>query len=238
MMSNLKKYTLDFIVVFLGISVSFGLNNLNEKREDRISENNYYENLLEDARQDLLNLESQIMVCEYRLNASNEILILVQNNSSIQEIVTNSFKAVREMSNHFKPIDATYEDLKSSGNLKLIQGNSLKVKILNYYSSLKGITETISNGSQFATNVFAKKDNFKKAGWFHIDLVRKSIDSTKVDFEKFNLNQANRKAFDEQMISDAALYTFINARLISLYKKIIPDVKKHIKILEKKLNSH
>ena len=62
----------------------------------------YYENLLEDARQDLLNLESQIMVCEYRLNASNEILILVQNNSSIQEIVTNSFKAVREMSNHFK----------------------------------------------------------------------------------------------------------------------------------------
>ena len=40
------------------------------------------------------------------------------------------------------------------------------------------------------------------------------------------------------MISDAALYTFINARLISLYKKIIPDVKKHIKILEKKLNSH
>ena len=78
MMSNLKKYTLDFIVVFLGISVSFGLNNLNEKRKDRISENNYYENLLEDARQDLLNLESQIMVCEYRLNASSEILILVQ----------------------------------------------------------------------------------------------------------------------------------------------------------------
>ena len=112
------------------------------------------------------------MVCEYRLNASNEILILVQNNSSIQEIVTNSFKAVREMSNHFKPIDATYEDLKSSGNLKLIQDNSLKVKILNYYSSLKGITKTISNGSQFATNVFAEKDNFKKAGWFHIDLVR------------------------------------------------------------------
>ena len=30
--SNFKKYALDFIVVFLGISVSFGLNNLNEKR--------------------------------------------------------------------------------------------------------------------------------------------------------------------------------------------------------------
>ena len=42
-----------------------------------------------------------------------------------------------------------------------------------YYSSLKGITETISNGSQFATNVFVEKDNYKKAGWFHIDLVRK-----------------------------------------------------------------
>ena len=146
MTSNFKKYTLNFIVVFLGISVSFGLNNLNEKRKDRVSENNYYKNLLEDARQDLLNLENQIMVCEQRLNASNDILILVQNNSSIQEIVTNSFKAVREMSNHFKSIDATYEDLKSSGNLKLIQDNSLKVKILNYYSSLKGITETISNG--------------------------------------------------------------------------------------------
>ena len=145
-MSNFKKYILDFIVVFLGISVSFGLNNLNEKSKDRVSENNYYENLLEDARQDLLNLENQIMVCEQRLNASNDILILVQNNSSIQEIVSNSFKAVREMSNHFKPVDATYEDLKSSGNLKLIQDNSLKVKILNYYSSLKGITETISNG--------------------------------------------------------------------------------------------
>jgi|TARA_A100001015_G_scaffold42_1_gene41 hypothetical protein len=28
----------------------------------------------------------------------------------------------------------------------------------------------------------------------------------------------------------------INARLISLYKKIIPEVKKHIKILERKHN--
>jgi len=52
------------------------------------------------------------------------------------------------------------------------------------------------------------------------------------------LNQSDRKAFDEQMISDAVLYVFINARLISLYKKIIPEVKKHIKILEKKANSY
>jgi len=78
----------------------------------------------------LSNLENQIMVCEQRLDASNEILILVQNNSSIKEIVSNSFNAIRQMSNHFKPIDATYEDLKSSGNLKLIQDNSLKNEIL------------------------------------------------------------------------------------------------------------
>lgn len=238
MASNFKKYALDFIVVFLGISVSFGLNNLNEKRKDRVSEKNYYENLLEDARQDLSNLENQIMVCEQRLDASNEILILVQNNSSIKEIVSNSFNAIRQMSNHFKPIDATYEDLKSSGNLKLIQDNSLKNEILNYYSYLTGVTETISNGSQFATNIFIEKKNFIKAGWFHIDFVRKSIDSSKINLEKVKLNQSDRKAFDEQMISDAALYVFINARLISLYKKIIPEVKKHIKILEKKANSY
>jgi hypothetical protein len=236
--SNFKKYALDFIVVFLGISVSFGLNNLNEKRKDRVSEKNYYENLLEDARQDLSNLENQIMVCEQRLDASNKILILVQNNSSIKEIVSNSFNAVRQMSNHFKPIDATYEDLKSSGNLKLIQDNSLKNEILNYYSYLTGVTETISNGSQFATNIFIEKKNFTKAGWFHIDFVRKSIDSSKINLEKVKLNQSDRKAFDEQMISDAVLYVFINARLISLYKKIIPEVKKHIKILEKKANSY
>lgn len=238
MASNFKKYALDFIVVFLGISVSFGLNNLNEKRKDRVSEKNYYENLLEDARQDLSNLENQIMVCEQRLDASNEILILVQNNSSIKEIVSNSFNAIRQMSNHFKPIDATYEDLKSSGNLKLIQDNSLKNEILNYYSYLTGVTETISNGSQFATNIFIEKKNFIKAGWFHIDFVRKSIDSSKINLEKVKLNQSDRKAFDEQMISDAVLYVFINARLISLYKKIIPEVKKHIKILEKKANSY
>ena len=238
MASNFKKYALDFIVVFLGISVSFGLNNLNEKRKDRVSEKNYYENLLEDARQDLSNLENQIMVCKQRLDASNEILILVQNNSSIKEIVSNSFNAIRQMSNHFKPIDATYEDLKSSGNLKLIQDNSLKNEILNYYSYLTGVTETISNGSQFATNIFIEKKNFIKAGWFHIDFVRKSIDSSKINLEKVKLNQSDRKAFDEQMISDAALYVFINARLISLYKKIIPEVKKHIKILEKKANSY
>ena len=77
------------------------MNNLNEKRKASVSENSYYVKLLEDARQDLLNLENQIMVCEQRLNSSNEILILVQNNSSIQEII-KSFNAVREMSNHFK----------------------------------------------------------------------------------------------------------------------------------------
>ena len=71
------------------------------------------------------------------------------------------------MSNHFKPVDAKYDDLKSSGNLKLIQDNLLKVKILNYYSFLKGITETINNGSQFATNVFAEKDGFKKSLFLH-----------------------------------------------------------------------
>ena len=226
----------EIILVVIGILLALQVNNLNEKRKDSFSENSYYFKLLEDARQDLLNLENQIMVCEQRLNASNEILILVQNNSSIQEILSKSFNAVREMSNHFKPIDATYEDLKSSGNLKLIQDNLLKDNIINYYSSLKGYTDIASNGSQFATNVFVEKENYKKAGWFNIDFVRESIDSIKVDFEKLNLNQANREAFDEQMISDAIFFIFINARLISLYKKIIPEVNKHIKILEKKVN--
>ena len=234
MSESLKKYALDFIVVFLGITVSFALNNLNEKRKDRISESNYYCKLLEDAQQDLINLENQIDICKDRLASSNNVLMLIQNKSATEEIVSESFSAVREMSNHFKPIKATFEDLKSSGNLKLIQDNLIKDQILNYHSTMEGYTDVISNGSQFATEIFIKKDNYINAGFLDIDFVKNSIDMLIVDLNKMKINQLDRKKFNQEMSSDAVFYVFVNSRLISLYKKILPEVKDFVLLLETK----
>ncbi len=237
MNKGLKKYLLDFFVVFLGITVSLALNNLNEKRKDLISESNYYCKLLEDAQQDLIKLENQIEKCKDRLASSNNILMLIQNKSAIEEIVSESFSAVREMSNHFKPIKATFDDLKSSGNLKLIQDNFVKDQILNYHSAMEGYTDVISNGSQKATDIFVKKDNYINAGWLDIDFVKNSIDMSIVDLNKLKINQLDRKKFNEKMSNDAVFYVFINSRLISLYEQILPEVKDFVFLLETKCQS-
>lgn len=133
--ANYIKYAIgEIVLVMVGILLALQVNNWNELRKMRAKESGYLERLQEDVSSDLqqynLNIEFYNQVFDYGnlalsyANADNldnvsnwEVLIAFFQSSQIWPII---------------PKTATYDELKSSGELSLIQNVDLR-KSLSYY---------------------------------------------------------------------------------------------------------
>ena len=122
-----------FLVVF-GILIALQINNWNNERVDQKLERVYIQNLIDDLENQLVELNSQkgleIIVNEALERTMEKIADgfnsenIVEYNRDIQAItITRTLNLY----------DATFEDLKSTGNLNLIQNEELKQHILDYF---------------------------------------------------------------------------------------------------------
>lgn len=151
-----KKYTLEFLSIFIAVIAAFGLNNWNENRRDRLAEEkilNEIKNGLEKDWEDLtLNMfghEKGIEACKYWRKVimdepfgHDSILFHYAN-------LTRDFISIQN--------SAGYESLKSKG-LEIVEDDSLRVKIISFYeydfSVLEKLEEDYSE-MQFHENYYS-----------------------------------------------------------------------------------
>lgn len=125
---RLKKYVVYavgeiFLIVF-GILIALQLNEWNAQRKERQSEHAYYCKLLEDVIQDSITLDQLLEENAERIHSANEMLALLQQDKPDQRAVVKAMRgAISKVTFTFKPAIAAFEDLKSSGNLKISQGS-------------------------------------------------------------------------------------------------------------------
>ena len=126
----LIKYTLEFVVIVLGISVSFWVNKKQNDKENKINEIHVYEDI-----QTELN-ELTVMINE-RTEAINFDLELVNNvyhgSSNLKFNYEDLLVAVTDWRG-FDPSIEIYSSLKYDGGLKYISNTEIKVAIDRFYS--------------------------------------------------------------------------------------------------------
>ena len=117
----------EILLVVIGILIALQINNWNENNKDRALEKQYYCILYEDVLQDDERINQLIsQMAERKSNANQLLRILLDGEYNAREILLQYIKTIRGSAVNFEPNDAAYLDLKSSGNLNLIQDINIK----------------------------------------------------------------------------------------------------------------
>lgn len=133
--TNWQAYLLEIIVVIIGITISFSLNNLKEKNDRKKLELAYQVSLLNDIHADTEELERVIDETRQVIEKATRVISIVEENK-LQRINTPEFlEDIRGVLGRpaFISKDITFSDMKSSGNIQLIRDMKLKNLIFEYY---------------------------------------------------------------------------------------------------------
>ena len=132
------KYAIgEIVLVVIGILIAVTINNWNQ---DRLTENlvsKYYKRLLDDVREEKLILEATINYSK-QVSLHAKKAIKVYENSLIT--ITNPIENLIDMYQASQLADSysassTYRELISSGQINLIQNDSLKTALIRYYET-------------------------------------------------------------------------------------------------------
>ncbi|MAL59739.1 MAG: hypothetical protein CMC14_06810 [Flavobacteriaceae bacterium] len=128
----------EIILVVIGILIALQINNWNELKSERVIENTYMKNLLED-------LEDDLVIYDKFQDSNQEVYMLIDS-------IIPGLKSENRKNNVGKlaywsrmvtikwtiihPVKRTYEQMKSSGHLRLVSNNEVSNSISKYYNSL------------------------------------------------------------------------------------------------------
>ncbi|MFC2133114.1 hypothetical protein ACFLTH_00735 [Bacteroidota bacterium] len=136
--SNWKKLFFELIVVFLGVSSGFFLNNWRMEEQEKQVEDKYLAAFLNDVNENIPELKNIIESDSIWLTRVTPKLELIQNETLSLDsalILTSLIASISRLDVH----NGTYEDITNSGNLNLISDFKLKSLIVDYNIVINGV---------------------------------------------------------------------------------------------------
>ncbi|WP_298756928.1 DUF6090 family protein [uncultured Psychroserpens sp.] len=168
-MGKYFKYAIgEILLVVIGILIALQINNWNENRKASTLEKSYYCLLLDDLKQDKQQVEVLKTLVQERISYSNQMIsVIQQDESDATKFGENLRYAIRLAAKSFQPNDATYQDIKSSGNLSIIKDKAI-IKALNtYFKSTDGYTKAIITNFELDFDRLSNFENFISLGLFN-----------------------------------------------------------------------
>jgi len=139
---NWKGYLLDFIMLFLAISLGFLADNFREKFSDRNKEREYIQSMIEDVEEDGINIKNAISVNTQRIQYLDSLLNKCFNykGTNVEKMKLNQFfSQVLVHPEFIAPTELTMQQLKNAGGMRLIKSKKAINEIIRYDSKLKKI---------------------------------------------------------------------------------------------------
>src|SRR6185503_1386772 len=145
-------YVIEVLVIILGISITVSIEKWRDDRKEQQIEKVYLQNLASNISTDKNLLVSVIRGTEKIIYKGNELMLFLQNPKGSPIAANEISEDVRAILDRpkFQSNDATFSDLKSSGNLHLIQDIKLKNILFSYYTTTAAIKE-LQDAEQMAT---------------------------------------------------------------------------------------
>ena len=139
---NWKGYFLEFIMLFLAVTLGFMADNFREKISERTKEKEYIQSMIEDVEEDQINIKEVINVNSQRIDNLHSFLNKCFNYSGAnrEKIELNKyFTHVLVHPEFIAPTELTMQQLKNAGGMRLIKSKEAINEIIRYDSKLKKI---------------------------------------------------------------------------------------------------
>ena len=144
----------EIALVMIGILLALQVNNWNQQRIEKTSELTYLQNLKND-------LELQINEFTFTINAETNVGNTMNNAASFIEAgrhktdmdSLNKILAYVIANRTVNIFDATFEDLKSTGNIRLISNDQIKRQLLEFYQSVDRADRVLQKNENVKANV-------------------------------------------------------------------------------------
>ena len=133
-----NKLILELIVVFLGVSSGFFLNNWQIEKQEKKLEQQYISAFLIDIDENIKELERVINDDSLWIKRAKPLLYSMYGDSLNPDSAGSIMKLVTQ-SSRINAQAGTYEDITNSGNLNLINDFNLKRNIIDYYIEIEGV---------------------------------------------------------------------------------------------------
>ena len=222
----------EIVLVVIGILIALSINTWNEGRKSLKDETLYLSRLLSENKQDI-NTFSQFI---RKLEKGNETIENFSN--SLKSKTINDSLLIHSANEYFKygsifPIfsssSSTFEDLSSTGNLKVITNRNLRDSIVQHYAKHKQVAELILIAKNWALPLdapFTVQNN-----------IMKFEPVTSFLFPEESTEQLARELRDKKInyIGNAAAHYWINKDAIAQFKYLIKQTSLLVVKLEHEL---
>lgn len=151
------KYAIgEIILVVIGILIALQINNWNEDRKSVIQEALYLERLLVEVNENITTFNSEITFIKKgikTIKTFSEALKKSDSNDTLLVQSANSFFQTGSIYPNFSSSISTFDDLSSTGNLKVIRNTSLRDRLVKLYAKNEDIKGRIRMSAEWALPV-------------------------------------------------------------------------------------
>ncbi|MCF7560923.1 DUF6090 family protein [Sabulilitoribacter multivorans] len=227
------KYAIgEIILVVIGILIALQINNANENRKSAKQENLYLNRLLSENNDDIMTFKNNIADLEKGIETIENLSIALNSANSNDEaliVAANDFFGYGSIYPIFSSSTSTFDDLSSTGNLKVIRNSGLRDELVKHYAKHKQVAEWIRIGTEWALPndaPFTYNNSIMRFEPVSAFLFGEQNSSELADHLR------NKKV---EYINNAAVHFWINKDAIDKLEKLITDTKGIINLINKEL---
>ena len=134
---NWLNHIIELVVVFIGITLAFMLNNWREDTKNNQIENQYLNSFHDEIVYANAKLDTIIKNNKTKIEYLDNSIELLKNNNLPEDSMMLVISHMVQIS-IFIPKTNTYESIKNSGNFNIIENYEIRSKIIEYYESFEG----------------------------------------------------------------------------------------------------
>lgn len=163
-----KQSLRELIIIVIGILLSLWVSNLFQNSQDNQRELIYLERLSNDLTKDLEQLTSQMKQRKGQVDATKNMLQAINSGSDDDRAtLLGGFQSLLWTA-RFSPNDATFRSLESTGDLRLIDNDSIVSSIMDLYRNhYEGLRDNNNDVTKYRDNFLlpytTKNVSFRKA---------------------------------------------------------------------------
>ena len=174
--SKYFKYAIgEIILVVIGILIALQINNWNENRKNRITEADYYCRILDDFELNEKLIDKNYELTINRIKLTKALIKDLNNMPNDRSVILNKFIAALRHDASL-PSNIAFEDITSSGQLKLLTDIKLKNRLIEHSIFLNNSLNLLKENRNEIVKRYTDFELITELGYQDIDYIKRELD--------------------------------------------------------------